>query len=99
MNGPPGSSTARWAATTRPGRDSTIDTPRGAALNKSMAFTASAEAYDRFIGRYARPLAPRFADFAGITTGPVIDVGCGPGLLSAVLAERVGPTNVAAVEA
>ena len=63
-----------------------------------MAFTASAEAYDRFIGRYARPLAPRFADFAGITTGPVLDVGCGPGVLSAALAERVGPTHVAAVE-
>jgi SAM-dependent methyltransferase len=63
-----------------------------------MAFTASAEVYDRFIGRYVRPLAPRFADFAGITTGPVLDVGCGPGVLCAVLAERVGATNVAAVE-
>ena len=39
-----------------------------------------ADAYDRFMGRYSRPLAVPFADFAGLPLdGRVLDVGCGPG--------------------
>ena len=29
-------------------------------------FAVAAEAYDRFMGRYSVPLAPLFADYAGI---------------------------------
>jgi SAM-dependent methyltransferase len=62
-------------------------------------FTAGAEAYDRFMGRYSRPLAPLLADFAGITAGQrVLDVGCGPGALTAELVERLGPASVSAVD-
>ena len=44
-----------------------------------MSFTAGPEAYDRFMGRYSTPLAPRFADFASIGEAQrVLDVGCGP---------------------
>jgi SAM-dependent methyltransferase len=49
-----------------------------------------AGSYDRFMGRYSRLLAPEFADFAGVTGGTVIDVGCGPGALTSVLVERAG---------
>jgi len=46
-----------------------------------MSFTAGPEAYDRFMGRYSTPLAPRFADFASIEEAQlVLDVGCGPAL-------------------
>ncbi len=31
-----------------------------------MSFSAGPEAYDRFMGRYSTPLAPRFADFADV---------------------------------
>ena len=34
-----------------------------------MAFDVSADSYDRFMGRYSVPLAPQFADFAGIGEG------------------------------
>jgi SAM-dependent methyltransferase len=63
-------------------------------------FEAPAEAYDRFMGRYAVELAPAFADFAGVTRdrGMALDVGCGPGALTEELARRVGARNVAAVE-
>lgn len=64
-----------------------------------MGFAASAEAYDRFMGRFSAPLADAFADWAG--TGPgmrVLDVGSGPGALTAVLVDRVGPGTVAAVD-
>jgi ubiquinone/menaquinone biosynthesis C-methylase UbiE len=62
-------------------------------------FTASADKYDRFMGRYTRTLAPALADAAGVTGGMrVLDVGCGPGGLTEVLAARVGAENVAAID-
>ena len=62
-----------------------------------MTFAVAAEAYDRFMGRYSVPLAPLFADFAG-TAGRVLDVGCGPGALTAELVGRLGEDAVAAVD-
>ncbi len=62
-------------------------------------FHGPAEAYDRFVGRYAPSLAEALADFAGVERGmSALDVGCGPGALTAVLAERLGPGNVRAAE-
>jgi SAM-dependent methyltransferase len=64
-----------------------------------MTFFAGADAYDRFMGRYSRPLAPVFASYAGVTTGQhVLDVGCGPGALTTELVARVGAANVSAVD-
>lgn len=39
---------------------------------RPMTFDVAAEAYDRFIGRYSRELAPRFLEFSGVETGPVL---------------------------
>ena len=68
-----------------------------------MSFAVAADAYDTLVGRWSRRLAPAFADFAGVesggaSAGPVLDLGCGPGALTAVLAERLGPAAVAAVD-
>jgi SAM-dependent methyltransferase len=63
-----------------------------------MPFLA-ADAYDRYMGRYAAPLSPLLADFAGVESGQrVVDVGCGTGALTAELVRRVGPAAVAAVD-
>ena len=64
-----------------------------------MSFSAGPEAYDRFMGRYSTPLAPRFADFGSIGEAQrVLDVGCGPGALTGELVRRFGADAVAAVD-
>lgn len=64
-----------------------------------MSFDVAAEAYDRFMGRYSRLLSPQLADLAGVRSGQrAIDVGCGPGALTAELVTRLGPAAVAAVD-
>ncbi len=64
-----------------------------------MSFRVGADSYDRFMGRFSMPLAPRFADFASVdTTRRAIDVGCGPGALTTELVGRVGAANVTAVD-
>ena len=64
-----------------------------------MTFAVGADAYDRFMGRYSVPLAPQLADLASVAAGQrAIDVGCGPGALTAELVARLGPGSVAAVD-
>ena len=72
---------------------------RVVALDYDESFRKPAGAYDRFMGRYSRPLAAAFVDFAGIDTGArALDVGCGPGALTEELAERLGAERIAAVD-
>jgi SAM-dependent methyltransferase len=62
-------------------------------------FEVAAEAYDRFMGRYSLLLSPQLADLAGVRPGQrVLDVGCGPGALTAELVARLGPAAVEAVD-
>jgi SAM-dependent methyltransferase len=64
-----------------------------------MSFNVAADAYDRFMGRYSRHLAPQMADLAGVSPGQrAIDVGCGPGALTSELVTRLGAGSVAAVD-
>jgi len=64
-----------------------------------VSFVVAPEAYDRFMGRFSIPLAPVFADFAGVAAGQrTLDVGCGPGALTAVLVDRLGAEPVTAVD-
>ena len=60
-------------------------------------FEVAADAYDRFMGRYSKRLAPDFADFAGVA-GRAVDVGCGPGALTGELVARLGADQVAAAD-
>jgi SAM-dependent methyltransferase len=67
---------------------------RGAAT-----FRASADAYDRHIGRYGPPLAAALIQAARIEPGQrTLDVGCGTGALTGALAELLGGEHVAAID-
>jgi SAM-dependent methyltransferase len=68
-------------------------------MSGANTFLASADAYDRHVGRYGRALAEALVEFAGVEPGMrALDVGCGPGALTAVLAEQLGPTHVSAAD-
>lgn len=70
----------------------------GRSLTIGPVFTA-ADAYDRYMGRYSVLLAPQMADLGRVTSGTrVVDVGCGPGALTAELVRRTGAAAVAAVD-
>jgi SAM-dependent methyltransferase len=64
-----------------------------------MSFDVAGEAYDRFMGRYSRPLASQLVDWLQLGVGQrVLDVGCGPGALTEQLVARVGAENVSAID-
>jgi ubiquinone/menaquinone biosynthesis C-methylase UbiE len=64
-----------------------------------VSFDVSAGAYARFMGRFPEPLAVGFADLADVRGGQrALDVGCGPGALTAELVRRLGPDAVCAVD-
>ena len=71
-----------------------MDDPRGAAT-----FHTPAEAYDRHVGRYTRELGRELIAAAGVRPGQsALDVGCGPGALTAELRALLGGERVAAVD-
>jgi SAM-dependent methyltransferase len=71
-----------------------MESTRGAAT-----FQTTGAAYDAFMGRYSRQLAEVFADAAHVTDGQrALDVGCGPGAMTGVLAARLGASSVAACD-
>jgi SAM-dependent methyltransferase len=64
-----------------------------------MSFEVDAAAYGEFMGRYSEPLAAQFADAVDARAGQrALDVGAGPGALTAVLVERLGAHAVTAVD-
>jgi SAM-dependent methyltransferase len=65
----------------------------------AATFRTPPEAYERYMGVWSRPLARVFVNAAAVTPGDrVLDVGCGPGALTAELAGRLGAESVAAVD-
>jgi ubiquinone/menaquinone biosynthesis C-methylase UbiE len=64
-----------------------------------VTFNVAAESYDRFMGGYSTQLGPQLIDLAGIEAGHrAVDVGCGPGALTAELVGLLRADAVAAVD-
>jgi len=67
--------------------------------SQGVTFNVTADAYARFMGQYAEPLAVQFVELARVRAGQrALDVGCGPGALTAQLVERLGADAVAAID-
>ena len=59
----------------------------------------AADSYARFMGRFSEPLAVQFLRAADVQPGQrALDVGCGPGALTAKLVERLGADAVTAID-
>jgi SAM-dependent methyltransferase len=64
-----------------------------------MSFEVPAESYFRFMGRFSEPLAHEFLAYVALPDGGrVLDVGCGPGVLTQLLVERPDAGPVAAID-
>jgi SAM-dependent methyltransferase len=64
-----------------------------------VTFDVAATAYDRFMGRYSTQLVGSMIELAGLQAGrSALDVGSGPGALTAGLVDRLGADAVAAVD-
>jgi SAM-dependent methyltransferase len=64
-------------------------------------FDVAADAYVRFMGRFSTRLSAPFAEIglAGVDpSARVLDVGCGPGILTCQLVKRQSEANVSAVD-
>ncbi|NUT58377.1 MAG: SAM-dependent methyltransferase, partial [Agromyces sp.] len=56
-------------------------------------------AYESYIGRWSREIAPRFLDWLRMPAGlRWLDVGCGTGALSAAILEHAMPATVDGVD-
>jgi SAM-dependent methyltransferase len=60
---------------------------------------SEAEAYERFMGRWSRQLAPSFIEFSGIHDGDaVLEVGSGTGQLSFAIRDAAKSTRVTGID-
>lgn len=60
---------------------------------------SEAQAYEQFMGRWSRRLAPLLVDFAGVRDGDtVLDVGSGTGALTAAVAKRAPSSPVVGID-
>ena len=58
-----------------------------------------AEAYDRFMGRWSRRVAPLLLSFAGVPdSGRILEIGSGIGTLAFELAKRAGGVHVTGID-
>ena len=58
-----------------------------------------ADAYEAYVGRWSRSVAPRFLDWLGVPEGKRwLDVGCGTGALSSAILTGCAPVEVVGVD-
>jgi trans-aconitate methyltransferase len=57
------------------------------------------DAYERYMGRWSRKVAPLFTTWIGASSGAEwIDIGCGTGILTTAILDHCRPARIAAVD-
>jgi SAM-dependent methyltransferase len=83
------------------------DGPRGHPRKRAIGYIVAmpdprfsgAEAYERFMGRWSRQLAPLLVRFAGVHDGDaVLDVGAGTGALAAAISSSAPTSRVTGID-
>src|SRR6476661_4388427 len=73
--------------------------PADAPYSRRVTFDVAADSYVRFMGQFSVPLAAKFVDVLDLHEGQrALDVGCGPGMLTSELVDRLGAEAVSAVD-
>jgi SAM-dependent methyltransferase len=73
--------------------------PAAVAVSQGQTMFSEAEAYERFMGRWSRQLAPVLVSFAGVTDGDaVLDVGSGTGALAAAVALAAPSSSIVGID-
>jgi SAM-dependent methyltransferase len=69
------------------------------ASGRQNSVFSEAQAYERFMGRWSRSLAPLFVRFAGVRDGDtVLDVGSGTGALAASVAKMAPSSRIVGID-
>ena len=57
------------------------------------------DAYERYMGRWSRKVAPIFTDWIGVSPGADwMDIGCGTGVLTSVVLDTCAPSRVTGID-
>jgi SAM-dependent methyltransferase len=65
----------------------------------SASLWSSSDAYEQYMGRWSRRIAPRFLQWLSVPAASSwIDIGCGTGVLSAAILGGCDPAQVAAID-
>lgn len=73
--------------------------PSAAPASTDQAMFSEADAYERFMGRWSRQLAPVLVSFAGVRDGDaVLDVGSGTGALAAAVTLAAPSSRVVGID-
>ena len=73
--------------------------PQAADTSRQQNMFAESDAYERFMGRWSRTLAPLMVRFASVgASDSVLDIGSGTGALSFAIAEAVPTARVTGVD-
>src|SRR5438874_4489713 len=68
-------------------------------LQSQDTMFGDAEAYERFMGRWSRLVAPRLVDFTGLPErGRMLDVGSGTGSLTFAIAKQMGQARIVGID-
>lgn len=70
-----------------------------AASGRQSGMFSEGDAYERFMGRWSRALAPQLVTFAGVRDGDtVLDVGSGTGALTGAVAARAPSSRIIGID-